>query len=861
MSGHPTHRRPRSRGGAAATLPWLRAPVLLLRRPVVFLAIVGATAILAIAAASGPLFLSTIGTASLHSQALSSCPENSLPGMSASLPAPKTAAAERRGVATMARHGLPGAYTTAMGQAQVQSSLVHLFSRDDALQHVRKLTPAAGPGAWVPDTFAGKLGVRPGDTITTTRGARLRVAGIYRDLAPDPFKLADLPAYWCTWTNAIVSTVASDQAIASTAPSQRQGPLLIVDTAAVQRASDGPVQVTWHMPMSTTANPLGAFDRANARAAAAARDAGFTPDPHLGQLAARAHTARDGLSGSIIPIEITGVVIAALLVGGAGLFWANARHREVRLLVARGIGPVALGAKAILETLLPALLGAGLGLLGTILLVRGVGPASVLERGASATALGLAAAMLGAGLLVIGIIGTLAGRDRTVGRRRSWLRLVPWELVPVGLAVAIATNTVGSSAVRVDHAIVKISPLIVLYPLLGAAGALLLLGRVISWLLPGAGRAARRTPNPAYLAIRRISRSRAIAIGVIVGTALPCCLLMYGSSVSSTVRHEVAAKYQTNLGAPHVLQIYGVDGALFSMRGAGSQVVVYDQDVKLGGQEARVLGVDTKTFADFAFTDSRQRSQIGKLAPDRPDGTVPAILVNDGGSARDLVISQTKMSLHPVARDAVFPGLRDRYVPLVVVDQRALSHVDNGTERTNQVWTDAAHYGIARRIIDMRHYSVLFELTSQVVIGETGLLPVSWLFGYLRALAILIGLVALAGLVFALGARTRKRRVSYVLSRRMGMSKSTHVGSLLVELLTVVGLGWVAGSGLGIGSFGFIYGDLDVYPSLPPGVRFVVPGGPLAVSAIIAAAVVMLTAIGAHALAERTRPGEILRLE
>ena len=219
------------------------------------------------------------------------------------------------------------------------------------------------------------------------------------------------------------------------------------------------------------------------------------------------------------------------------------------------------------------------------------------------------------------------------------------------------------------------------------------------------------------------------------------------------------------------------------------------------------------------------------------------------------------MQLDDVAKPNVFPGRRNSAYPMLVVDQRALGHVDDNVERLNQFWTDDADYGAARHLLEGQGFSVLFQLTSDVVVGKSGMLPVTWLFGYLRALAILIGVVAVAGLVFGLAARTRRRRVSYVLSRRMGMSKTAHLNSLLIERTLVIGLGWVAGSGLGIGSFGFVYRAFDVYPQLAPAAEFTVPSLPVVVTAAISGTIVLLAAIATHLLAERTRPAETLRLE
>ena len=107
-----SHRTPAAHGGAIATAPWRRAPLLLLRQPVVFLAIVGAAAILAVAAASGPLFLSTIGTASFAAQADQRCPEDGQPTVRAMAGGTSAAPIEQAGLRQYTAHGYPNAPTS-----------------------------------------------------------------------------------------------------------------------------------------------------------------------------------------------------------------------------------------------------------------------------------------------------------------------------------------------------------------------------------------------------------------------------------------------------------------------------------------------------------------------------------------------------------------------------------------------------------------------------------------------------------------------------------------------------------------------------------------------------------------------------
>ncbi|WAX56242.1 hypothetical protein M6B22_17115 [Jatrophihabitans cynanchi] len=857
---------------ALGSAPWTRAPLLLLRLPAVFLAILGASAILSIAAASGPLFVSTLGTASLQAQAASACPEYTLPTVTAAaVPLARAAAATQAGNRAFRAQRLPSPLVADVGSARVQESTVHLFAKPGALSHVHKLTPDTGrPGAWFPDVFAAKIGARPGDVVRTGAGAPIPVAGIYQDMAPSPFALAHVPRFFCAWQNQIEPTAASDQVIAATPTNYRHGPFLITDPATVAAVSDVPLVITWTAPVSHDTVSLPGFDRAQRRAAAAAtaitRSTGMRAevDSNLAKKLAIAHESQDGVAGSVVPIDIAGVVVAGLLVAGAGVFWATHRAREIRLLVARGVSPPLLGAKALLEALPALIAGLVLGYLATLGLVRLVGPAGLLTPGTPLRALGVAAGAVGAGTALIAAIGVAAGRERRTGRAAGLSSHLPWELAGVAVAVCLGLRIRSESVVSVHRTIVDISPLAFVFPIVGATAALVLFGRIVYWLLPVVGRAARRLGPGGYLALRRLAGSGVIVTGLVVGTALPCCLLTYGSTVTQSVNAAVTNKYQTNLGAPHVLFVYGVRDTNPDTHGSGTVVSIYQTGPKLpGGLPAYVLGVDPGSFAQFAFLSGSQRRDLSALH-DVPSGQpAPAILVNapKHTDASSVTIGQTRLALDVVATSAVFPGLRNGARPMLVVERSTLVHVHTEEELLNQVWTSQARLSAAVAAFNTKPYSVLTQVTSDVVVGTTGLLPVTWIFGYLRALAILIGAVAIAGLVFSLAARTRRRTVSYVLSRRMGLRQVTHVWSLLVELTIAVGLGWLAGSGAGAGAYAFIYKGLDLYPALPPPTAFVLPVPTLLATAAVTVAVIVIGSYATHLLAERANPAEILRLE
>jgi putative ABC transport system permease protein len=76
------------------------------------------------------------------------------------------------------------------------------------------------------------------------------------------------------------------------------------------------------------------------------------------------------LRGPVLPIPLGGTLLALLLIGAAGSYWADRRLREVRLLSARGVGPSALAGKAVLELALPAVAGTLVGALARWLVAR-----------------------------------------------------------------------------------------------------------------------------------------------------------------------------------------------------------------------------------------------------------------------------------------------------------------------------------------------------------------------------------------------------------------------------------------------------------------------------------------------------------
>ena len=226
--------RGRGRGRWWATLtsaPWRRAPLLLRRRPGVLATVAGATAVLAAAVASVPLFLSSVGSGAVAVQARERCPTDT--GASV-----VTGVSDPGGTGGAAAVEVPSDPFTPLGDALGPARLsmardvelaradgsgtvsAVLLTRDGATDNIDPVDPAGGPpgaGLWVSDRAASDAGLAPGDDAVLSgvpadvprRGPALPgsgpasepagapatapVAGVYSDLAG-----RDLGDYWCS---------------------------------------------------------------------------------------------------------------------------------------------------------------------------------------------------------------------------------------------------------------------------------------------------------------------------------------------------------------------------------------------------------------------------------------------------------------------------------------------------------------------------------------------------------------------------------------------------------------------------------------------------------------------------------------
>jgi putative ABC transport system permease protein len=894
-SAPPRTRAPRRRSGGGVILlpPWTRAPFLPFRQPAVILAVLGAAAILACASSSGVLFLSSASSESLRRQLAVECPDAGYPTVRANqvVSDPAQAGPGSRAVPdgtvrrAMTAQGLADPSRVRLGEQTTQVSIGQqagagrLFYRDGATGQITAVgRTLPGPGIWLQAAMAtrlnAKVGSRVGFSVSGEAGpGSTRVVGIYRNLDTEPLR-----PYWCSYTNLFTNPSYGND---SSPP-----PMIIsTDPATFQSIRDsygGSSTDSWVSPARTTDITLTEGQHIADQQQAAYTAAGVPPSQRLAdrnsgpgrmpQFVERSTLTRQGLRGPVVPIALGGSILALLLVGAAGSYWADRRAREVRLLSSRGVGPGALALKAVLELALPAVVGTVLGWLLARWLVALLGPSPLIDKAApwQAGLTALVALIAGLGLLaLVAGLRSRAATERPVGARRGWVALVPWELLLLAAALLCWLRLRGSDAVTVDAGIAQINLLVVAFPLLFLAGAAVLVVRVLALGLPRLGRLAGRMTPAWYLATRRVTAGRVVSVVLLAAASTPIAMLVYAAALTQTSQYTLDAKAGLINGSTTTVQSVDPVRRTPATDAAGTLVVRYLYG-KVAGQPAdvTVLAIDPGTFAKSAFWDRRFAGQsldrlMATLTAPAAGGQVPAIAITEDGPAFpagfDLGLGKTQVKAEVAAHATYFPGRRIPGATLVV-DRSRLGTVDQFAGQLNELWSRDSSPDRARDAVSAQNARIYLITSQDTVFDVANFLGVSWSFGYLSALAALVGLVAIGGLLLYLETRQRSRSASYALGKRMGLSRGTHLRSLLAELGVLLGLAWVIGAGLAWAAVLMVYGRLDIDATRPPAPLLTVPVLAFVGSAAAVAVVVGLAALYAQRSADRADVSEVLRL-
>lgn len=831
-------RRPRRRTllGTLLLPPWSRAPLFAFGEPVVLLAVFAATAILACASASAPLLLTSTASASVQQQIAAECPDAGWPSVTvASYPGAGVPARDARVPGAMTDTGLarpelnmsvPGAIDldTAAGR-----SFVQLFYRDSAVDNLTVVESVDRQGVLLPVSAAETAGVRAGDTVTLL-GSAVTVAGVYTDLDRAPTS-----DFWCSYETLFrfIPTISAPL------------PLLIAtDPATVYRltanAPDNdpsnflrqPLTRTWVSPIETAdltrteAADVIARQEAALLAAGRETDLQIAGNATLAGFVARTERIQSGLVGPVVPIALTGAGIALMLVAAAGMFWADRRRREVRLLSSRGVGPGALGLKAGLELLVPVLGGTIAGFFLARGMVMLLGPSDDLEPAAVQLAVVTVGAGLVIGLALLGLVAGLRARnstERPIGATQRWPARVPLEVMPLAAAVYCWVRLRGTDPVILEAGVAKLNLLVVAMPLLFLLGAAPLIVRLLTAVLPTLRRRASGWSPAAFLATNRISANRGISALVVAAVAVPAGVFGYAVTITATTQQTLEAKAQVFVGSDLAVSTFDDAGATPALDRISTRVLRY-QDVTVGGAAAQVIAIDADTFAGTAYWDDRFADRPLPELLDLLSGPdpLPALAVGLPTGEQQLSFgSDQAITVTVAATPTVFPGTHVN-APLVIVDSDRLGVIDIGADLRTEFWTRGTAAPVLEQLASQQ-VRVFTVFDRDRVFLVANFLGVSFTFGFLGALAAFIAVIGLASLLLYVETRQRSRTTAYIFARRMGLSRKQHASAIRRELGVLLGAGVLVGAVLAGVAVSVTYRRLDIDRLRPPAQLLTLP--------------------------------------
>ena len=864
-----------TRAHVTTTAPWRRAPARLLHQPRLLAAAVLVAAVVGMVAATPLLFLSSVSSGAVTHQLAPLCRGTSIdPSVRAvgDVTPIERAAGQVPGFGPVIRtllltgsFGRPLEVRTATG-----AKPVIIGTRTGYVDHLPPIGPtASGDGIWLPDDVAGALGLHAGDDVTLgvqDQSTPTRVVGVYPSLVQHGFD-----GYWCSLRPYLgTSTTFVD----NTPP-----PLVLTDATTLAglqaRFQLGPRASTLEVPLAAIPTTLTAARRAVAlldQLEAAVPDyvssSGVvhpTANTRLPYSTARAAAIRTSVSGAVAPMAVVSGLVALGLVCGVTGSWLDRRRTEVRLLWVRGVPVALIGVKAALELVLPIAIGTAAGFGLAAVLVPWIGPSGHLDPGVAGRAAlwAVGAFVVALAAVVLTVVVRLRRGIERVGVRR---RRVPvlWE-VPVLLLAAWSLhrfNEKGLPTVQ-GSTLPPIDVLSLLFPLLFLAGCLGLAARLLRLVLALTRRVGRRWPMAWYLAVRRLAAERD-AVLVLAGlAAMAVGVVVYGGGLVRSTNATVRAKAGVDLGANVVVRFAAANGVPPPLAGRAT-VARTDREADYGGAHVELLMVDPATFADGAFWDPtfahRPLSTLmEELTAPAVDGAIPAIAVHGdlapAGTAVATDVGAPTADVRVVDHIAAFPGMTSTRPVLVMAEGRA-PKLEDGMDL--QVWTTAGADEV-RRVADQLGWPIAYLVTADQITDTSPALPVVCTFSFVQALGVVVGLLAIVGLVAYVDARQRRRSVADALLARMGLSTRRQWRSLAAELTVLAAIAVTLGAALGWVAVAAVHRHLDPIPAQLPTPLLRFPGSAVAGAVIVAVATVVVGSYLAQRAAARVDLGEALR--
>ncbi len=863
------------------------APFRLLRFPATLVAVLVAALLLAVAGAASHLFVDSAGNAALQREIDNTA--GRVPAFEIRKPSAVVADVldYRRDV--VRRHlSLPGlgapvlAGLGSLTQVSIPGAepfeQARTFTRDGAFDHVRVVDGGHGEGVWLPDRLADTIGLEAGDTVRLYRGGDdvdVRVAAVYAHLGYEP-----PDAYWAPFSGLIYPPTAEIKAGRSEDPPP---PFVIMDYETyleVQPRLDDRAEFVWDFPLEGRPS----LDEARVLSARLREVGGTLSDEttELGGALASGNyqtpvttwveQAERTVTAILTPIEtisLAGRGVALAVVIAAGVYVIRRRRVEFALLHARGVAPSRLGARVAVESVLPLAMGTVAGAAAAVGLVSVLGPGRFTEAAVreAAVSAGIGAAV---GVIALGIAAaaTVRGLDAPeAGRLRGVVGRIPWEAVVLTLAAAALyeTRIRGGEPLVDAQGVVQIDRLLLLFPLLLLAGGAGVAVRLLRRLLPRLGRIRARSPSM-YLASRRLAGAPRTASLLVTASALGLGMLAYAGLLTTSIRGSADVKAHVAVGSDVAVQLVRATDEEPDLPVPSTSVRVVDEVPLAGGSESTLLGIRAETFGEAAFWENRFGASLDDVlaALAREGGDLPVALVNGGGDPTAISFPGASIPIQVVLRLDAFPGMSPNR-PTVVANVARLEAELDRSDLTlasiggrQEVWAVGGQDEVLAAL-EAKGNRWTFVRAVDEVRDTPAFQSLAWTFGFLEALGVAAGLIALVGLVLYLQTRQRAREISYALARRMGLTRGAHRRSVAMELVGMLVTAFLVGAALALLAAVLVYGKLDPLPSLPPNP---VLRAPVTVLAGAGAAIVVVAWLGARLVqrrADHANVAEVMR--
>ena len=732
----------------------------------------------------------------------------------------------------------------------------------------------AGEGVWLSDRATEFMGVGAGDEITVDVPGggteTIVVAGVYGDIyfqAPSGF--------WCT----------NEQYFFPQPPTgELPVPLALVDRSLFDslfvRAGSRSYSEVWEFPLAAEGLTIDQAETAVqelSRLEFRLRDANFErlrlPNGGLDFIVRRTRALMEVLRTSIIPVAIAATLGALGLVGAAGSYWVDRRRRELMLLAAKGVSPAALGIKAVLEMLLPAVTGLAFGWGVALVAVPVFGPSALSDETVRWGALQVT---LVAGIAALALIGLVAGlRSRSLidpsAHRARGLSLTAISILVLVGGTFFAFFRLGDNAVAIAEgdAAGTVDPMVLVFPLLLFAAAVAVGAASILRLLPRLRRVGARMPAAAYLATRRITSSPALALVLVAASAFPVAILAYSAGLVRSVNATVEAKAVSFIGSDVAVAMPGDREPPPSLALRATHIVRFSRQDETG-RDVDILGIDPTTFTravywDDSFADRSVSELLDLLNATNADAPPPVIEANGTVNETSVLSSpwdEATVRFSVVGEANAFPGMRsDR--PLVIMERSALlAQLADGPSPAgleHSWWVRGMNKAEVIETLNEAGVRFRFIIQAQGVLDLAQFITVIRTFDFIQIVGVLAGIIATAGVLLYSDTRQRARNLAYALARRMGLTRRSHTRAGLLEVGMLLAVGLAIGLAAGILGAKLVYLRLDPIPRIPPSPLWRGTGPTIGASVLATAAVAWVAARIGQRAADRSDTSEVLR--